>query len=204
MLKGDFKVGTVEIALADLVNAGFLGFAVCIMVFSYRLLSELVTSEKLGTPSLVKAKTRAVNSFLLLSCLVLILGIGYTLIPREPESLTISVEVIGNGHEDEMKALRFRSNVGEDVFLDEKLAGRLTVRSDDRVTIFLAPLTAKLEQYAKTIADTSTEVDRKRQTILQLERHIGDLRTRVEALEAEREGLFGQILSTISGDEGGI
>ena len=78
--------------LPELVATGFLGFAVAIMFFSYRLLSELVSSEKPGSATVVQQKVRTIYVFLGLSLAVLVLGIIFTFFaPTQNMNLRVSV-----------------------------------------------------------------------------------------------------------------
>ncbi len=95
----------------ELIQAGFLGFAVLLMFLAYRLLAQLIQRRENENPTNLKVRVIGVFGFLLLTAIVMVLGIYSTvrssnvtiaidLTPRKLEMLdTIVIKVGGKSYQ---------------------------------------------------------------------------------------------------------
>jgi outer membrane murein-binding lipoprotein Lpp len=136
--------------LPELVATGFLGFAVSIMFFSYRLLSGLVSSEKPGSVSVMRQKVRTIYVFLGLSMAVIFLGIIFTFFAPTP-NMNLRVSVIPeNKRWEGVRILVRDSNIQlYDPNNTSDLDPAIRVVKDERIVLDLSALNeriAKLER----------------------------------------------------------
>ena len=130
----------VTISLVDLVNAGFLGFAVVIMYFASNLLKDLVSSEKPGSQAVVKEKTKTIVIYLVLSSFVVSLGILYMLL-RVPEQLSFKVSVYPSRHADLISRVELRTEEGVPIRLDGTMVAEVTIRQGEGLDLVLEDFT---------------------------------------------------------------
>ncbi len=136
--------------LVNLVQLGFLGFAVAIMYLAYNLLQELVKNQG-QNPQSLKLKMISVVFFLALSGGVLVLGIWFSFNDPNRE-VTINLDLYPE--EDEMLSIiKFKS--GNNSIPFDKIEP-LSVRNEARLTVDVLALRDKFNALADELERLET------------------------------------------------
>lgn len=168
------------IPVVALLQAGFLGFSIIVLILSFMLLSTLVKSTGASLDNL-KQKTFAIQSFMMLNVVCLTLGLLFVIFDQT-KHVNITVDM-SEYERDVFKKVRLITGGGYGEF-DEEGQTKVKIKNEQRITIGLNPID-------NFIRDMEINLER-------LNLSVDQYRNQVEGLKQQNKTFVGETFQDVS------